>query len=235
MSASEVESAGRLAPGATVQLLVDAATQLLAEKGPSEIKARTVAERARLSTTAVYYHLGGLPELLQAVVDQAFRNLDVDFGSVAADGDPVAELFSMALASHQVAKRNPHLYDLMFGLSSRGTYRALRTRASQRDSSSEAFQSAYAHFVQACARLCESGRIRQGQEPELIAGQLWSCVHGFNTLELGGHFGQVDDPVGQILQPVTMSVFIALGADPDRAASSYSLARKAYERSHTDS
>jgi len=70
------ESATRLAREQITERLVDAATTLLAEKGPAEIKARSVAEAANVSTMAVYYLLGGLPELLQAVVDRGFRDLD---------------------------------------------------------------------------------------------------------------------------------------------------------------
>jgi len=40
-----------------------------------------------------------------------------------------------------------------------------------------------------------SGRVRQ-QEPEAVAAQLWSFVHGCITLELADHFVEFDDPVG---------------------------------------
>ncbi len=46
-----------------------------------------------------------------------------------------------------------------------------------------------------------SGRVRQ-QEPEVLAAQLWSFVHGFITLELAEHFVEFDDPVAQVLVPM---------------------------------
>ena len=41
------------------QRLVDATTRLLAEQGPSAIKARAVASAARLSTMVIYSPFGG--------------------------------------------------------------------------------------------------------------------------------------------------------------------------------
>jgi AcrR family transcriptional regulator len=229
MAAWSTRTGNRLTQEETVQRLVDAATRLLADKGPSEIKARSVAEAAQVSTTAVYYYLGGLPELLQAVADQAFRELDRDFGSVPA-GDPVAELFTMALAARRLAQRNPHLYDLMFSLSTRGGYRPPRSRHDGRGTGSAAFQAVYTRLVQACERLVSSGRIRGDEDPQIIASQLWSCAHGFITLELGGQFDQFPDTVRQILQPMTISVFLALGDRPERAAKSYASVLDADQR-----
>ena len=79
----------------------------------------------------------------------------------------------------------------MFGLSTRGSYRPLQTARSGASGRSEEFQSAYAHLVQACVRLVSSGRIRSDENPEAVAPQLWSAVHGFVTLELGRSFRPV--------------------------------------------
>lgn len=215
------EAPARLTREQAVERLVDATVKLLAEKGPSEIKARSVAEAAGLTTVAVYYHLGGLPELLQAVVDRGFRELDRAFDAVVLSEDPVYDLFSMALASRRLAQSNPHLYDLMFGLSTRGSYRQLKSPNVAADGRSETFQVAYAHLVQTCVRLVESGRIRAGEDPEIVATGLWSCVHGFVTLELGGHFAHIPDPVRQILQSTTVKIFVGFGDTVERADASH--------------
>ncbi|WP_329407090.1 WHG domain-containing protein [Nocardia vinacea] len=210
------EAATRLTPDQIVERLVEAATRLLAEKGPSQIKARSVAEAAQVSTMAVYYHLGGVPELLRAVVEQGFRDLGRTLVAVPPSEDPVTDLFAMALAYRGFAQDNPHLYDAMFGLSTRGSYRALETSNSGAIRRSKEFQSDYAHLVETCARLVRSGRVRSDEDPDAIATQLWSCVHGFITLELGGSFTHVPDPVRLILQPMTVNLLVGLG---DTAAS----------------
>lgn len=218
------ETAARLTPAKIVERLVEATITLLAEEGPSEIKVRSVTEAAGLSTTAVYYHLGGLRELFQAVVDKGFRDLSRAFITAPESDDPVTTLFSMALACRRFAQVNPHLYDLMFGLSTRGSYRPLRTAHSGASGRSEEFQAAYAHLVQGCARLMRSGRLCRDKDPEAIAPHLWSAVHGFVTLELGDHFAQFPDPVGQVLQPMMVSVLVGLGDTTESAEASHAAA-----------
>ncbi|WP_020099816.1 TetR/AcrR family transcriptional regulator [Mycobacterium sp. 360MFTsu5.1] len=222
MPKARKETSPRLTPEQIVELLVEAATMLLAEEGPSEIKARSVTEAAGVSTTAVYYHLGGLPELLQAVVDKGFRDLSEAFAAVPVSDDPVTTLFEMALATRQFAQNNPHRYDLMFGLSTRGSYRPPQTSQSGGGRRSEEFQAAYAQLVVACARLTRSGRVRTDEDPEAVAFQLWSSVHGFVTLELGGHFVQFRDPVREVLQPMMVNVFVGLGDTAELAEASHS-------------
>jgi AcrR family transcriptional regulator len=214
----------RLTSEQIVERLVETATTLLAEEGPSEIKARSVTEAAGVSTTAVYYHLGGLPELFQAVVDKGFRDLSRAFLAVPAGDDPVTTLFAMALATRRFAQVNPHLYDLMFGLSTRGSYRPLQTVPLGASRRSEEFQAAYAHLVLACARLVRSGRVRSDEDPEAVAFQLWSAVHGFVTLELGDYFAQFSDPVGQVLQPMMVNVLVGLGDTAESAEASHTAA-----------
>jgi AcrR family transcriptional regulator len=229
------EAAARLAPEQVVARLVEAATALLAEKGPSEIKARSVAEAAQVSTMAVYYHLGGLPELLRAVVDKGFQDLGRAFVATPPSDDPVTTLFAMALAHRRFAQDNPHLYDLMFGLSTRGSYRPMQAARSVASGRSEEFQTVYAGLVQACIRLLNSGRIRSDEDPETIAPQLWSAVHGFVTLELGDHFAQFSDPVREVLQPMMVNIFVGLGGDPDAANASHTAALDATHQATKDS
>ena len=103
--------------------LVQATISLLAEQGPSAIKARTVAAASGLSTMLVYHYFGGIPELTRAVIDRGFKELDRAFSQLPVTEDPIADLAVQALTCRRVARENPHLYDLMFGLSTRSTYR----------------------------------------------------------------------------------------------------------------
>ncbi|MBN7304469.1 WHG domain-containing protein [Mycobacteroides abscessus subsp. bolletii] len=211
------EAATRLDREQAVAQLVAAAITLLADEGPSAIKARTVAEAAGLSTIAVYHHLGGLPELIQAVVDRGFKDLGEAFLHAPANDDPVTALFAIALEARQFAQANPHLYDLMFGLSTRGSY---RPAASTDRGRSNHFEKAYSHLVEGCGRLVASGRVRPDEEPTIIAPQLWSAVHGFVTLELGGHLSHLEDPVRQIFLPMMANIAVGLGDDPQSATAS---------------
>jgi AcrR family transcriptional regulator len=206
---------------AVPERVVQATIKLLAEQGPSAIKARAVASASGLSTMAVYHYFGGIAELMRAVVDHGFAELDEAFSEVPLTDDPLADLYAMALTTRRVARENPHLYDLMFGLSTRrATYRPLPASDVRLSGRSPAFQGAYRHLAEACARLVSSGRVRR-QEPEVLAAQLWSFVHGFITLELAEHFVEVDDPVAQVLQPMGVNLAVGLGDKRERAQASH--------------
>ena len=201
--------------------LVQATIGLLAEQGASAIKARAVAEASGLSTMAVYTHFGGIPELLRAVVDQGFNELDRAIAQVPVTDDPVADLSAMALACRRFARQNPQLYDLMFGLSTRrATYRPLPDSDLRFSGRSSAFHCAYVRLHEACERLVSSGRAGQ-HAPEVIAAQLWSFVHGYSTLELAEHFVDLDDPVAQVLLPLGVHFVVGLGDQPERAQASH--------------
>ncbi|QHE69851.1 Transcriptional regulator, TetR family [Rhodococcus sp. WAY2] len=206
--------------------LVRATVALLAEQGPSAIKARTVASSAGLSTMVVYSHFGGIPELIHAVADHGFTELGTAFSRVPETEDPVVDLFALALTCRRLARANPHLYDLMFGLSTRSTYRPLESHV-RLSGHSPAFRGAYAHVTDACARLVGSGRVGS-QDPEVVAAQLWSFVHGYITLELGEHFAEFDDAVLQVMLPMGVNLVVGLGDTRELAQASHERALRMY-------
>lgn len=203
--------------------LVLATVELLSREGPSAIKARSVAAEAGMSTMVVYHHFGGIPELLTAVVDHGYAELERAFAAVPATDDPIADLFAMALTTRDVARANPHLYDLMFGLSTRATYRPTTDKGIRRSGHSPAFRAAYAHLIAACTRLVESDRVA-GQDARVVGAALWSYVHGYVTLEIGDHFAEFDDPVGQVMLPMGVTFCVGLGDSAERARASHTTA-----------
>jgi AcrR family transcriptional regulator len=203
--------------------LIDAAVAMLAEEGPSSIKARTVAARAGMSSMVVYNYFGGVPELLNAVVDHGFNQLGEAFEQVGASEDPVADLFAMALGALSYARANPHLYDAMFGLSTRATYRPATGKGERRAGHSPAFNTAYEHVVEAAARLATGDNLTIN-DPMAVAGALWSFVHGYIMLELANHFGDFDDPVREVLLPMGVTFCVGLGADRASALVSHETA-----------
>lgn len=202
--------------------LIDAAVTMLAEEGPSAIKARTVAAKAGMSTMVVYNYFGGVPELLIAVVDHGFDQMGEMFADVGASDDPVADLFTMALTTLSYARANPHLYDAMFGLSTRATYRPT-TKGERRAGHSPAFNAAYVQVIEATERLGTVAGLTI-DDPTAAAGALWSFVHGYITLDLANHFAEFTDPVRQVLVPMGVTFCVGLGADRDAAVTSHEAA-----------
>ncbi|MGX1480632.1 UNVERIFIED_CONTAM: AcrR family transcriptional regulator [Streptomyces canus] len=220
--------AGRARVDDAPERLVQAAVGLLAEQGPSALKVRAVASASGLSTMVVYSHFGGIPELMRAVIDHGFKELGAAFGRVPVTEDPIADLFAMALTCRRQARENPHLYDLMFGLSTRATYRPLPDTDRRLSGHSQAFREAHAHVTAACERLVHTGRIER-QEPEAIAAQLWSYVHGYITLELAEHFVEFDDAVTQVLLPMGVNFSVGLGDQRERAETSHEAGARLYD------
>lgn len=212
--------AAKASPEAVRDLLVAATIELLAREGPSAIKARSVAAAAGLSTMAVYSHFGGVPELLNAATDHGFTQMGGVLAGVPPTDDPVADLFLMALGTRHFARANRHLYDLMFGLSTRATYRLAPGSHLRRSGQSLAFREAYRHLLDASARWVASGRTAP-QRPEAVAAQLWSFVHGFVSLELADHFTEFAEPVAEVLMPLGIALCIGLGDSPERARASH--------------
>ncbi len=206
--------------------IIDIAVELLAEQGPSALQARAIAKAAEVSTMSVYNIFGGMPDLLRAVDEHGHRLLSAAFLATPASEDPVADIFRLALVYRQQAHLNPHLYDLMFGLSTRGAYRAIEHKAAEpHDTPSAAYEMTYTHLVTAAKRLVESGRVRD-DDPAVIAAQLWSFVHGFIALELAGHFRQFKDSVAMVLIPIGINMAIALGDTREQAEASIATAIK---------
>jgi AcrR family transcriptional regulator len=217
-----VGKADRDATSSVRSRLVDAAVRLLADEGPGAIQARRLAKEIGASTMAVYHHFGGMPELLAAVSDEGFRKLGARLESVPDTEDAVADLCRRGLAYRAAAQDNRHLYDLMFGLSAPGGYRPLSRETAPPDTTDQALeaassvgQAAFGHLVSSCARAIESGRIN-GEDPMHAASQLWSILHGYVTLELAGHFGQLDG-LTEVFFPLSINVLIGLGDTRERA------------------
>ncbi|WP_405863961.1 MULTISPECIES: TetR/AcrR family transcriptional regulator [unclassified Streptomyces] len=220
--------AGRARLDDAPERLVQAAIGLLAEQGPSAVKARTVASASGLSTMVVYSHFGGIPELMRAVADHGFKELSAAFARVPVTEDPIADLFALALTCRRVARENPHLYDLMFGLSTRATYRPLSDADLRFSGHSPAFREAHTLVTAACERLVDSGRVER-QEPEVIAAQLWSLVHGYITLELAEHFVEFEDAVVEVMLPMGVNFSVGLGDERERAEASHEAGARLYE------
>ena len=163
--------------------LIEATIRILAEDGPSAVKARTVASASGLSTMVLYTHFGGVPELLAAVIDQGFRKLADAFSRVEVTDDPVADLCSMALTTRQQARANPHLYDLMFG-------RPVPAFAPDEDAQ-EIADATFQPLVAGVQRCLDAG-VFIGDDAERIAFHLWAMSHGMVSLELAGHLPAED-------------------------------------------
>jgi AcrR family transcriptional regulator len=191
--------------------LLEGAARLLAEEGPSALTLRRVATEAETSTMAVYTHFGSMPDLADAVVDEGFARLAALLAEVPRTDDAITDLAGLGRAYLVNARQNPHLYAVMFGTASLGKYRPQTADERMRG------QYTFDEMVETAGRAVRQGRLRPAQ-PLAIASQLWTAMHGYVMLDVGGYFGA--DGVDHVLVPMFVSLLSGLGADPDAALAS---------------
>ena len=200
--------------------VVLATIRLLADIGPEALQVRRVASAVGVSSMVVYSRFGGMPQLVEAVIAEGFWQLSARFAELTATGDPICDMSRLAIAYHEFGRANPHLYDLMFGLSTPGGYRQISrpTRTPGGDGGT-ALDEAYQPLMQYVKQAIREKRIRR-QEPDRIAAEIWSFVHGFTALELGGYFAQFKDPIVEVFASLIIHVAVGLGDSQQRARKS---------------
>jgi AcrR family transcriptional regulator len=184
--------------------LLEVAADLLSEEGPGALSARRLARDAGTSTMAVYTHFGGMPALVRAVVAEGFARLYDRVAEVGQSDDPVADLVASAVAYRAHALADPHLFLVMFGSASLGEYRLTEEEL-------EVGLAAFGQLVAAVERVMDAGMIRRA-DPRAVAGQFWAALHGYVMIELSGLSHVVEDPEGQILQPLLANLLSALAS-----------------------
>jgi AcrR family transcriptional regulator len=167
------------------QALLDAALELLSERGVDGFTLREVARRAGVSHAAPYHHFADRSALVRALVAQSFEILGSSLAIAAAGAnDPMDRLAALGVAYVEFALDHPERYRLMF-----------RTELS-RDGTSEALTdadaaggSAFATLMGVVQEASDSGLLRDGTDPGAAAISAWAGVHGLASLLLEGAIG----------------------------------------------
>ncbi len=159
---------GRRTPAAQVRSsLVEAAREILEEKGPVGLTVRAVAAAAGVAPMGVYNHFDGKDGLLSAAVSDGFAEFAQTISTT--ENDPTDRLLASGRAYRAFALANPTLYSLMFG--------------GQCDPDIAVASAAFTALVEV-VRYGQVGGIIRDDDPTAIALQVWSCVHGATSLEL---------------------------------------------------
>src|SRR3954470_23514938 len=93
--------------------LLEAALQLLEERGPGALRVRDLAEAVGKSTMAVYTHFGSKQGLLEALYLHGFSRLEDRLKAVASADKGSPGLLQFARAYREFALDNEALYGLM--------------------------------------------------------------------------------------------------------------------------
>lgn len=203
--------------------LVTAAVQLLNEQGPDALQTRKIAAAAGTSTMAVYTYFGGMRELIAEVAEEGLRQFADAQAVVEQTDDVIADLMMTGMAYRQFAIDSPHMYRLMFGVTSAHGVNAPRKNMFDTTHVTPEHPSA-AYLFRCVQRAMAAGRIDGSPDDAAkvaaTAAKFWTIMHGFVMLELAGFWGEDGAAVGPVLGSMTTDLLVALGDTPDRVSGS---------------
>ena len=165
-------------PGGLRDTLVEAATALMARKGPEGFSLREVARRARVSEAAPYWHFADREALLAAVAERGFLEMATSMMAIWSQvTDPLLRLRALGIGYVQFALAHPSYLRVMFGaeVPDKAVYPALKAAADR----------TFALLVQAIADAQTAGQVRLGNSEDLAVAA-WSLVHGLAALLVDG-------------------------------------------------
>lgn len=169
----------------TYQAILDAARQLINEKGIDGLSMRAIAERIDYSPAGLYEYFGSKEEIVGALCQQGHRRL-TSYMTLVDKQLPFLDYFlEIGLAYIEFAVRNPDFFLLMFtslpaGFSSVVSVEEwLASGATGEDSS-------FVILIEAIERGVREGvlRARPGMGVIEMAIAAWSTVHGIAMLRV---------------------------------------------------
>lgn len=194
--------------GDLARALVQSATALVEQGGPSALTLREAARLAGVSVAAPYRHFADREALLAAVLAQGFDGLAAHTERARqAAPDALAALRAVGVAYVDFAAAHPSVYRLMFGPDcNKPAYPELMAAGDR----------ALAVLVHSVRDAQAAGRVHAGPpEPLALAG--WSICHGLASLHVDGLLaGTLPMPVHDAAQRLVDLLLTGLAAPPAR-------------------
>jgi AcrR family transcriptional regulator len=156
--------------------LVDAAEAVLVREGRGAVTVRAVAAEAGVAPMGVYNRFGSKEGLLEMLLIRGFEGLRQ---AVAAHGelDPIDRLYASGVRYREFALAHREHYAMMFG----GPLSPAEPSVELQLCAKTAFEELVGHVTTGIG----AGRLIAG-DPQDMAQQIWSAVHGAVTLEMQG-------------------------------------------------
>jgi AcrR family transcriptional regulator len=180
--AGTVERADGYHHGNLRRALLDAASEVLRERGVDGLTIRGVARRAGVSHTAPYHHFPDKGALVSALAVESFERFTATFREVAdataaAGGSHVDGVRALGAAYVRFAFEDPERFKLMWRPE-------LRTVGDD-SPVDEAGLASYQVLIDEIAAGQRAGEVREG-DAGLLSLAAWSVVHGLSTLIVDG-------------------------------------------------
>lgn len=197
--------------------ILDAARKLFLERGIENVATRQIAAQVGISQTALYVYFKKKDQMLDALVDEAFRKLSRSLETLE-DGcaDPI-DYFRAAIPMYiRFGIENPDEYRLAFRIRDGRQETAGRIDPERRVVGLEVFATFEAHVASGLA----SGVLRScDRSSRALAQAIWAAIHGLVALLLAYRdFDWVD--LDQLISVHTDLLLHGLLGSPGAIASS---------------
>ncbi|MGI5346964.1 TetR/AcrR family transcriptional regulator [Streptomyces sp. CA-250714] len=194
------------------RLLLDEAARVLAEQGPAALSARRLVKAVGASTMAVYTHFGSMPGLVREVIREGFQRFYAHAEAVEPGPDPVSWLAGLCRGYQEFARAEPDVYAVMFGASTLARF--------ELDEEDRRMGSYLLRLPRdAIQRCAEEHRFRRNVDPDLLARQLFSQMHGLAQLTRAGYIIGEHSP-DQVLFGMLRDFAVAAGDAAESATRS---------------
>lgn len=161
----------------TKQAILDAAQQIIAERGIEGLSMREIAQRIEYSPSGLYEYFRSKDEIIQGLCDEGFERLSERIRyRIATEHAPVQRLIASGLAYLEFAMQQREQYMLMFNS-------IPDTRLSLEEIGNNSAYGLLKQTVQECIDAHEF-RVHEHHGQEEISYQLWALLHGLAMLRL---------------------------------------------------
>ena len=163
--------------------LIQAGIEILSRDGLPALSLRNVAKQAGVSHMAPYAHFADKQALIAAIAAEGFAKLyDKLSAAQQSQPEPVQSLFATAHAYLQFALDEPEHFNITFS----GAVEAEKDYPEYVEQSQRCFR-----LVVTLVAECQSEALFAGDDPQLLAVSIWSCIHGFVQLLLANQFPSI--------------------------------------------
>src|SRR5438093_3859665 len=158
------------------EAILQAALELILEKGPDNLSLREVARRSDYSPAGLYEHFKNRDELVEAVAAEGLSRLRAHLGAVSQDLPSRRRLVELGMAYVEFARQNPEHFALIFSYSATGDGLSNEVTSDN---------SPYGMFLRAATAALTAGKIAGQKDygPAETAYGLWALAHGMAMLQ----------------------------------------------------
>lgn len=157
----------------TRQAIIDAAREIITERGAYGLSLREVARRIDYSPAGLYEYFDGKEELVKAVVADGFEQFGTYLLAISTDLPPDEHFRELGLAYIRFAIQNPQHFMLIFNRLDVDT---------KPDRDKLVCDGTYQALTSAIQRSIDCGDIASSHDVDAVVFAAWSIVHGMATL-----------------------------------------------------